>query len=94
MANKNIDALVYCPFYIAESNTTITCEGIIGAKTVSKFESASAKKHHQFNFCTGKSCAGCPVYKGVIENYTEEERIATEKMINMQRLSLNIDYDV
>ena len=34
MANKMIDALVYCPFYISEAKTSITCEGIIGDKTV------------------------------------------------------------
>ena len=90
MANKNIDALVYCPFYITETSKSISCEGMVGKLTVSRFGSASDKKHHQFNFCTGKSCVGCPVYKGVIENYSDEEREATEKMINMHRLSLSL----
>ena len=37
MANKTIDALVFCPFYLREARLTITCEGIIGETTVSKF---------------------------------------------------------
>ena len=88
MANKNIDALVYCPFYITEARNTITCEGIIGEKTVTRFEKESDKKYHEFNFCTGKSCMGCGVFKAVIANYTPEEQEATRKVINLRDFSL------
>ena len=37
MANKTIDAMIYCPFYISEARSSITCEGIIGDRTVSQF---------------------------------------------------------
>lgn len=84
MANKNIDALVYCPFYITEARNSITCEGIIGEKTVSRFERESDKVYHQFNFCTGKTCTGCPVFKGVMGNYTPEEREATLNVIDLR----------
>ncbi len=70
MANKTIDALVYCPFYICEAKTSITCEGIIGDKTVSQFLNEKEKKYHEENFCTGKCCRGCGVYSALMVNYT------------------------
>ena len=69
MANKAIDALVYCPFYICEARTTITCEGLISDKTVSHFESEREKKEHQENFCMGKCCRGCPIYGALAAKY-------------------------
>lgn len=69
MANKTIDALVYCPFYICEAKTTITCEGIIGDKTVNHFTCEENKKNHEMNFCVGKHCEGCGVFTALMCNY-------------------------
>ncbi len=69
MANKTIDALVYCPFYISEAKTTITCEGLVGDKLTNLFESEKEKKEHEANFCTGKYCRGCAVYGALSLKY-------------------------
>jgi len=69
MANKTIDALVYCPFYISEGKASITCEGLIGDKIMNQFESEKAKKEHEMNFCTGKCCRGCAVYCALAVKY-------------------------
>ncbi len=74
MANKTIDALAFCPFYFSEAKTTITCEGIIGKKTVNMFESREEKTAHELNFCTGKTCVGCGVYTALMDNYTTSPR--------------------
>ncbi len=70
MANKAIDALVFCPFYVSESRMTITCEGIVGSRTVSRFCSSDEKEAHEKNFCTGKWCRGCGVHSAIMQNYS------------------------
>lgn len=69
MANKTIDALVFCPFYVREARTTITCEGIIGSVTVNRFNTEREKVEHENNFCTGKTCLGCGVHSALSGNY-------------------------
>ncbi|MBQ2730353.1 MAG: hypothetical protein IJF69_06215 [Clostridia bacterium] len=73
MPNKTIDALAFCPFYISEAKTTITCEGIIGASTVSKFKTEIEKTDHEMNFCTGKACQGCGVFSAIMQNYSHPQ---------------------
>lgn len=70
MANKTIDALVFCPFYMSEAKTTITCEGIIGDYTVSRFHSEKEKADHEKNFCTGVFCKGCSIHAAIMQNYS------------------------
>ncbi|MBQ8474661.1 MAG: hypothetical protein IJ499_03250 [Clostridia bacterium] len=77
MANKTIDALVYCPFYICEGKTTITCEGIIGDKTVSQFKNENDKKYHENNFCIGKTCHGCGLYLSLMSGYQAADSVRT-----------------
>ena len=69
MANKTIDALVFCPFYKSEAKTTITCEGIVGEYTVSRFMTEKDKAEHEKNFCTGKYCRGCGIHSALMQNY-------------------------
>lgn len=69
MPNKAIDALVFCPFYITEARTTITCEGLIGTQTVNRFADEEDKVYHETNFCTGKTCVGCGVYSSLMQSY-------------------------
>lgn len=70
MANKTIDAQVYCPFYVCEARSTITCEGVIGAYTVNRFRSEREKLEHEQNFCTGKWCRGCGIHSALMKNYS------------------------
>ncbi len=70
MANKTIDALAFCPFYVCEAKTTITCEGIVGTLTISKFESEHAKREHEKNFCISRHCKGCGIYCSLMQNYS------------------------
>ena len=72
MANKTIDALVFCPFYVSEAKYTITCEGIVGSRTVNRFMSERDKTEHEMNFCTGKYCSGCGVHSAIMQNYTPQ----------------------
>ena len=69
MANKTIDALVFCPYYVCEGNNTITCEGIVGTYTISRFDTPEAKKEHEYNFCVDRHCQGCGVYSALATNY-------------------------
>ena len=69
MANKTIDALIFCPFYICESKMSITCEGLIGSKTVTQFNCENEIKEHEYNFCCTKHCRGCLLYSAIMENY-------------------------
>ena len=74
MPNKTIDALAFCPFYISEAKTTITCEGIIGSSTVNKFRTEGEKADHEMNFCTGKTCCGCGVFSAIMQNYSPVQK--------------------
>ena len=74
MPNKTIDALVFCPFYITEAATTITCEGIIGSSTTNRFKNRKEKEYHENNFCTGRSCSGCGIFSALMQNYTPTRR--------------------
>lgn len=69
MANKTIDALAFCPFYVCEAKTTITCEGIVGTLTVNKFADEYEKREHEKNFCTCRHCQGCSIYCSLMQNY-------------------------
>ncbi|MBE6587529.1 MAG: hypothetical protein E7647_03840 [Ruminococcaceae bacterium] len=74
MPNKAIDAQIFCPFYISEAAMSITCEGIIGSSTVSRFNNEYDKLYHETNFCTGKTCSGCGVFSALMQNYTPTRR--------------------
>ncbi|MBE6714824.1 MAG: hypothetical protein E7575_06025 [Ruminococcaceae bacterium] len=74
MSNKLIDARAYCPFYRSEGRYTITCEGVIGDATVSRFNSLEAKTRHEIDFCMERTCRGCGVYGAIMSNYVAEAR--------------------
>lgn len=75
MANKTIDALVFCPFYVCEGARTITCEGIISPQVVHRFADTEAKKQHEQIFCCDKTCRHCLAYKSIYAAYEEVERL-------------------
>lgn len=72
MSNKVIDALAFCPFYMSESKQSITCEGLIGSSTVSRFISEQEKLEHENSFCTQKTCKGCAVYAALEFKYARD----------------------
>ena len=80
MANKTIDALVFCPFYICESKMSITCEGLMGNKTVNYFECEHEKKEHEYSFCCTKHCRGCPLFCALNDNYTKSNAPAAQRV--------------
>ncbi|MBR6677017.1 MAG: hypothetical protein IKL24_06780 [Clostridia bacterium] len=69
MANKTIDAAMFCPFYLSEAAMSITCEGIIGNSTVNRFASAAEKIYHEQNFCMDMTCRGCGVYTALLQEH-------------------------
>lgn len=70
MANKTIDALIFCPFYVCESKMSITCEGLMGKATVTHFSNEKDKQEHEYSFCCSKHCRGCILYSALMENYS------------------------
>ena len=71
MANKTINALAFCPFFVTEAKRSITCEGIIGKTVVNYFETEREKVAHENNFCTGRCCKGCAVHSAIMQNYIQ-----------------------
>lgn len=71
MANKSINIRVLCPFFIAESKKSISCEGVAGCKTVSCFEFTEDKEAHEEKFCTTGRYCDCRLCKTLMENYLD-----------------------
>lgn len=74
MANKKINVLTICPFFITESKQSITCEGIIGEQTVSRFNTKEEKEAHQQVYCTKQYYVNCDLCKACYTKYGQEER--------------------
>ena len=72
MPNKTIDALAFCPFYVTENQYSITCEGIMGTYTTTRFASERQKERHEEKYCTKKLCRDCGVYGAVMKKYEPE----------------------
>ncbi|MCH5199226.1 MAG: hypothetical protein J1E34_10025 [Oscillospiraceae bacterium] len=60
MANKTVEALIKCPFFVNEKNNIIACEGYIkNTCMITKFSGAKQKKEHlkkNCYHCTGGAC--------------------------------------
>ncbi len=70
MANKKINVDAVCPFFYTESTKNITCEGIVGANTVTRFTYSQDKITHEKKYCTcHKAYEMCPIYKANIVKY-------------------------
>lgn len=69
MANKSINIRVLCPFFIAEAKKSISCEGVVGCKTVSCFEFTNEKEAHENEFCTTRQYYKCRIYKMLMKDY-------------------------
>lgn len=55
---------VKCPFYSADTEQTVRCEGICGALCVSlSYRSRREKNRHMAAYCKGYAYESCPVYR-------------------------------
>ena len=64
--SKNIDGMVECPFYIAESKLSITCEGVVNnSQCVHKFPDYAQKSLHEINYCCCSGGRKCMHYRNV-----------------------------
>ena len=68
MPNKTIHVDALCPFFCTESVKTLTCEGIVGTTTVTKFSYTSQKVKHEKKYCTC-NYDSCPIYKANMSKY-------------------------
>lgn len=69
MANKTINVDAICPFFASDGERTLTCEGVIGKWTVTRFLTVSDKIEHEEAYCCC-DYASCPVYKAVMTKYS------------------------
>ncbi len=64
--SKNMDRMVECPFYIAESKKSIICEGIVdNSQCVHKFTDDLKKIFHEMNYCCCSGGRKCLHYRQV-----------------------------
>ena len=68
MANKKINVDAMCPFFFAESVKSVTCEGIVGQNTVTRFTYSEQKVTHEKNYCTS-AYSDCPIYLANMQKY-------------------------
>ena len=68
MPNTTINVDAVCPFFYADSIKCVTCEGIVGENTVTRFSYSSQRISHERNYCTADYCT-CPIYKANMNKY-------------------------
>lgn len=73
MANKSINADAICPFFITESQKSITCEGIIADQTVTRFYSEEEKKMYEKLYCTKYDYESCEICRALSKKYHRAE---------------------
>ena len=74
MANKKAEALIKCPFYLRENETTIVCEGVQkGTVMLTKFGCASLKRAHYRQSCFHEDGGVCFLAKSLFQKYEKED---------------------
>ena len=70
MPNKAIDADVICPFYRAENDLSIKCEGVIdGTVVLSKFKNRFLLERYERLFCTTYDYRRCALGRCLTDKY-------------------------
>ena len=70
MANKTVEALIKCPFYLQENETRIVCEGYIkDTCMITKFPGAAQKKAHFRACCFHEDGGKCFFAKSLFQKY-------------------------
>ena len=73
MANKTVDALVKCPFYVKENENRIVCEGYIkNTCMITKFTDAAQKKAHLRACCFHEDGGKCFFAQSLFRKYEAE----------------------
>ena len=71
MANKTVEALIKCPFYVSEKNNIIMCEGYIeNTCMITKFPGAQEKKNHLKANCYHHTGGKCFMAASLYEKYS------------------------
>lgn len=68
MANKTIDIIAICPFYEGDGKRTISCEGAIGVRCMSTFDTVSDKVKHEAAYCC-KNWHDCTLARLLLDKY-------------------------
>ena len=81
MANKTVEALVKCPFFVWEKENAIACEGYLkNTCMITKFTGADAKKAHLRQACFHEDGGVCYMAASLFRKYAalqaEEEKAA------------------
>ena len=73
MANKPIEALIKCPFYVKLTEDTVTCEGYIqNTCMITRFRNSEQKKAHMQENCFLENGGSCFMAKSLYRKYDDE----------------------
>ena len=73
MANKPVEALIRCPFYLQLREDAIMCEGYAsGTCMITKFRSAALRRAHLKTNCFQPDGGECFMAKSLFKKYEEE----------------------
>ena len=73
MANKTVEALIKCPFYLQENENRIVCEGYIkDTCMITKFAGAAQKKAHFRACCFHEDGGKCFFAKSLFQKYAAQ----------------------
>ena len=73
MANKTVEALVKCPFYVQEKENRIACEGYIkNTCMITSFPDAAQKRAHLRACCFHVDGGKCFFAQSLFRKYEEE----------------------
>ena len=72
MANKTVEALVKCPFFVKENETRIMCEGYIkNTCMITGFPASAAKRAHLRACCFHEDGGSCFFAQSLFRKYEE-----------------------
>ena len=72
MANKSVEALIKCPFFVIENDTRIMCEGYIkNTCMITKFTAPAAKRAHLRECCFHEGGGSCYFAQSLFRKYEE-----------------------
>lgn len=73
MANKVIDGMAVCPFYLSEAKRSITCEGLIAkTATITRFSSEAEKIRHE-KLCASSRWISCEHARVLLARWEDTE---------------------
>ena len=74
MPNDALVARIKCPFFESIGASSITCNGICGAKLKILFKDVKERTHWAVNYCEKYSFEKCPIADSISNKYKEDER--------------------